>query len=786
MLGRRSSEIPWHHSLDARVLAASVVVCGVCLAAVVLVAERLVSVNELRRASEQLQAAKSGFDRLLVDRANVARDELHLIAELPVFRAHLTDSAARADPPTMNALAEHYCDQLRADVCLIADRNRQSIGLASQRPLSPDAVRSILAGTSPRILTLERELYLVVPATATFASENLGTLSAAYRLDDELSRELGELTRTQVTFLASERVVASSLRGAARAALRAAGPPGETGAIDQRIQVGADSYVARRYALGLGGTADGVAPSGGSLLLMSNWTPTEELLARIRAQLLATATATFGLAIAGMVFFSRRLSSHLRVLARAARDIAAGAWHQRVPGTGSREAVLLADAFNDMTASLVHWHQQAEARMAELAAAYERFSAVTRSAGDAILSIDAAGAITLCNPGAERLFGYTESELTGAPALTVIAPSSRDDFAARLHCLTRPDADGDAAMTVEFAALQKGSQPLIVEVSLAPWTSADGTGAIAVMRDVTARVEARRLLEAARQAAEEASRAKSAFVANMSHELRTPLNAVIGYSELLAEDAEDAGRTEMIPDLLRIQLAAKHLLQLIDNVLDLSKIEAGKTDLDIGEFDLAALAHDVESLARPLTEKRANVLEVGPLDHLGSMVGDDTRLKQVLLNLLANAGKFTEGGRIRLDVERDDTRLDGELTFRVSDTGIGMTDAQLARVFQEFTQADSSTTREYGGSGLGLTISRHLCRLMGGDIHAASEPGRGSVFTVTLPVRVREAGSVGVPPSAGSAFADDVPGSNSRDSARGRCRRLNRWDDLPQVEPLAD
>ncbi len=737
-MGRRSVEIPWHHSLDARVLAASVAVCGACLVAVVLVAERLVSVNELGRAAQALQAAKAGFDRLLVDRARVARDELHLIAELPVFRAHLTDSAARADRPTMNALAEHYCGQLRADACLVTDASRQPIGFASRQALSPDAVRVILAGTSPRILALDHDLYLVVADTATFASETLGTLAAAYRLDDELSGDLAELTRTQVTFLASERVVASSLHRAAAAALGATGPPDEAGAPDRRIHVGAASYVARRYALGLAGTADGVESSGGSLLLMADWTPTEELLARIRVQLLTTATAVFGLAIAGMVFFSRRLSSHMRVIAQAARDIAAGAWHQRVPSAGSREAVLLADAFNDMTESLVHWHQEAEARMTELAAAYERFSAVTRSAGDAILSVDPAGTITLCNPGAERLFGYPESELIGASALMVIAPSNRDDFADRLHRVTTPDADGDAAMTGEFAALPKTGQPLIVEASLAPWSSAAGTGAIAVMRDVTARVEARRLLEAARQAAEEASRAKSAFVANMSHEMRTPLNAVIGYSELLAEGAADAGRTETIPDLLRIQSAAKHLLGLIDDVLDLSKIEAGKTDLDISEFDLAALAREVESLARPLTEKRANVLELGPLDRLGRMVGDQTRLKQVLLNLLANAAKFTAGGRIRLDVERDDSRLDGQLIFRVSDTGIGICDAHLTRIFQEFTQADSSTTRKYGGSGLGLTISRHLCRLMGGDIHAASEPGRGSVFTVTLPARVRE------------------------------------------------
>ena len=261
----------------------------------------------------------------------------------------------------------------------------------------------------------------------------------------------------------------------------------------------------------------------------------------------------------------------------------------------------------------------------------------------------------------------------------------------------------------------------------------------------TAQLQASNLeLLTAKDAAEAASRAKGAFLANMSHELRTPLNAVIGYSELLLEDATAEGRTEVATDLTSIRAAARHLLRLISNILDLSKIELGRIDLDIREFAVASVANDVLATAQPLAKENGNVLESSSLDDLGTMVGDATRVSQVLLNLLGNAAKFTRGGRIRFEVTRETSGRAGQVVFRISDTGIGMTADQLSYVFQEFVQADSSTTRSYGGTGLGLTISRHLCRLMGGDVRVASAVGQGSVFTVRLPAVVGAADITGV------------------------------------------
>jgi signal transduction histidine kinase/DNA-binding response OmpR family regulator len=238
---------------------------------------------------------------------------------------------------------------------------------------------------------------------------------------------------------------------------------------------------------------------------------------------------------------------------------------------------------------------------------------------------------------------------------------------------------------------------------------------------------------------EAADRHKSAFLANMSHELRTPLNAIIGYSEMLQEDAADLGAEQFTDDLGKINAAGKHLLELINAVLDLSKIEAGKMELYLETFDVAELARDIAAVIQPLAVKNANRLEVRCPEAIGSMHADLTKVRQALFNLLSNACKFTDRGTVALAVTRDGPDDAGWLTFSVSDTGIGMTPEQLAKLFEAFTQADAATTRRYGGTGLGLALSRRLCRMMGGDVTAESEAGRGSTFTVRLPARVREA-----------------------------------------------
>ena len=234
-------------------------------------------------------------------------------------------------------------------------------------------------------------------------------------------------------------------------------------------------------------------------------------------------------------------------------------------------------------------------------------------------------------------------------------------------------------------------------------------------------------------ASEQATRAKSDFVASMSHELRTPLNAIIGYSEILFEDAQSAGRESEMADLRKIQDAGKHLLGLIDNILDLSKIEAGKMTLYLETFELRPMIDSVAATVTALAKKTGNVLVVSCADEVGTMHSDLTKVRQILFNLLSNACKFTRNGTITLAAVRDANEAVDWIEFQVRDTGIGMTTDQQAKVFEAFTQADASTTRTYGGTGLGLAITKSFCRLMGGDVTLTSEAGKGTTFVVRLP-----------------------------------------------------
>ena len=233
---------------------------------------------------------------------------------------------------------------------------------------------------------------------------------------------------------------------------------------------------------------------------------------------------------------------------------------------------------------------------------------------------------------------------------------------------------------------------------------------------------------AARAAADSASQAKSRFLANMSHELRTPLNAVIGYSELLEEEANEKGLQESLPDIKKIRSAAGYLLDLINRVLDLSRIEAGKLDVSLNVFELETVVRDAAQTAWPLIRQNNNTLDLSVAADCGSIFSDATKIRQCLLNLLSNAARFTRNGRIEVDVRRaDDTVL-----IYVSDTGVGMSAGQVERLFQPFTQVHADG--HFGGTGLGLAITRRLCRLLGGEVTVESQPGRGSRFEITLPV----------------------------------------------------
>ncbi|MCB0153886.1 MAG: ammonium transporter [Anaerolineae bacterium] len=386
--------------------------------------------------------------------------------------------------------------------------------------------------------------------------------------------------------------------------------------------------------------------------------------------------------------------------------------------------------------------------MTALEQTVSRTKAIVRTAMDGIVTFSQDSlAITTLNPAAETIFGYRANEIKGRPVTTLLRPEADSPSNQPDDLLTRL-LQSDSRLEVTGQRADGSAFPMEVVVSRT--ITLDEAFYTGTFRDITELRQTLTELETARDAAEAANRSKSVFLANMSHELRTPLNAIIGYSEMLQEDAEDVGQETFIPDLEKINVAGKHLLKLIDDVLDISKIEAGKMDLFLETFDLASMIEDVATTIKPLVAKNNNRLTVTYADDLGFIHADLTKVRQILFNLLSNAAKFTQQGAITLTAQRAAGATD--IVFQVADTGIGLSPDQITKLFQEFTQADASTTRKYGGTGLGLALSRRFCQMMGGEISVESGLNEGTVFTVRLPARVATA-----TPAIGSNLSPALP-----------------------------
>lgn len=364
----------------------------------------------------------------------------------------------------------------------------------------------------------------------------------------------------------------------------------------------------------------------------------------------------------------------------------------------------------------------------------QRFRAIDRAApiGLAIVSV-ADRVVQHVNPRFSELLGIAATEAIGKEVASLfhdseqgIAFSDLLDLGGRVDGREIPIHRNDESETWVMASLEqlefRGKPAVVIGIA-----------------DISERKRAEARLAEAKEAAEEANRVKSEFLANMSHELRTPLNAIIGYSQMLQEDAADSGRDDWLADLGKIEAAGTHLLGLISDILDLSKIEAGRMESYIETVDVTELVNEVRSIVEPLTTKNDNRLVITCPPDIGSIESDLTKIKQGLLNLLSNASKFTHNGTIGLTVKRTGTGANERISFIVADSGIGMSQEQIGRLFQAFSQADSSTTRKYGGTGLGLAITRHFAQMLGGDVTLSSEVGVGSTFTITLPTAPMQA-----------------------------------------------
>jgi signal transduction histidine kinase/DNA-binding response OmpR family regulator len=430
-------------------------------------------------------------------------------------------------------------------------------------------------------------------------------------------------------------------------------------------------------------------------------------------------------------YVDRNLVARLRKLSDSMLAIANGNLRAPLPADSG-------DEIGQMVKALAVFRDTAieveEKNLREVADARQRLIDAIESINEGFALYDADDRLVLCNSRYEELL-YPETDVPMPPGIPFETVIRR---AAELGLIQEAKGRIDAWVTERLA---RHRNPVAAEAQHRDgdrWIQVSerriaGGGTVAVYTDITEIKRHAAQLELARDQAMAATRAKSQFLTNMSHELRTPLNAIIGLTEMLKEDAQETGESPLIEPLDRIHHAGAHLLALINEILDLAKIESGKLELHPEEVDLGRLMKEVAQTAEPLAAKNGNRLEIKIGSDLGIIEADSVRIRQVALNLLSNACKFTRNGTVTLRAIREVDSEGSRVTISVQDTGIGLTEDQCAKLFQEFTQADSSTTRKYGGTGLGLAISRRLCRIMGGDIEVHSTVGKGSTFTVTLP-----------------------------------------------------
>jgi PAS domain S-box-containing protein len=375
----------------------------------------------------------------------------------------------------------------------------------------------------------------------------------------------------------------------------------------------------------------------------------------------------------------------------------------------------------------------------------ERFRSLIEASAAIVWTANPEGSLQRRQVAWSRFTGQDEAAYAGLGFLDAVHPEDRP---------TTREAWARAVATLEPYATEHRIRSASgayrhMSVRAVPILEPDGTLRewVGTHTDITERKEAEAAIEAAREAAEAANAAKSQFLANMSHELRTPLSAVIGYSEMVQEELEDLGEADLIADMKKIETNARHLLGLINDVLDISKIEADRVEVYAEDFEVAAVVREVATTVEGLVAKKGNTLALDLTEGLGTAHTDVTKLRQCLINLLSNAAKFTENGRITLAVARDGAVL----RFSVADTGIGMTQEQVGRLFERFTQADASTTRRFGGTGLGLAITRAFAEMLGGAIAVDSREGEGTTFTLTLPDRFAGAEGQGADPAVAAA-----------------------------------
>ena len=734
--------IPWHQRLEARVLAGVTAIIGVSLAALTVLTGEVVARHSMNRAAADLAAAQAAFSHLVSTQSELVAAQTRLITGLPVFRAHMTDSRLVGDVATMEAMAEMYREELDAAFTIVSDgRGRwlASPGLPADgsRERLETLVRATAVGRKQReILALGGHLYIVVTEPATFADEVLGTLTTGYALDNVLAYELARTTGRDVALIAGTTISGTSLSPSPRARLQGllqsnAGPFATAGAISV-TRLGTEEYVAATFPL----TSNANLPAPGRLVLLDSWAPTQAFIDQIRLRLLWTGGLVFVFGIGASLLLSRRMSRPLRDIAEVAGEIAQGHWDRRLEPVGSAEAVAMANAFNDMTVSLSHWHEQARQRAEQLQASFQRFRAVTLSVHDAIVSTDGNGAIIFWHPRAEVLFGFREDEALGRTFPSLLAPASHDRYATAVQDITRDSADAPGAATIDGEGLRHDGTTFPLELSLASWASGGQTCLTAVIRDVTERRRAEEELRLRDQQLREAQKmdAIGRLASGIAHDFNNSLMVIQGHAEMLALGLQDTDPKRKKVDV--IVQSAVGAAAITRRLLTFGR----KQESDVRVVDPREQVTSVQKVLGRLLGDNIKVISEAE-GTPGPIRVDPDQLDQVIMNLAINArDAMPTGGELRFNVrntvfsepavcDRLGLAPGNYVTIAVTDTGCGMDAETASRIFEAFF-----TTKEAGrGTGLGLAIVQGIITQSHGSIEVETAPGRGTTFLLHLP-----------------------------------------------------
>jgi PAS domain S-box-containing protein len=758
-LSRSPVFLPWHWRLEARVLLSIPIIAGLALGAVLASTIGVVNNYSFDRAHDDLVAARAAFDRLVDARAEAAARQVRLVADMPVVRQALEGSAAESGTPAIANLTDSFCRKIGASFCVVTDsRGRwQAQSNAPRERASRQPVIALIdsarGGRPVRgIVTLADGPSIVVAEPVKAGADTVGSLTAAYRLDDAVAGELSKLTGGDVAFICTDgKLCGSSLPEPRRIALAALleRPPGiqPVDAPPGQWDLAGTTFIAGVYALATDASRTGgsdkpaaaqrparAADSQTRLVLLRDWSSAEHVLMQIRTALAWVGIWTVGVAIGGTILVSRRLTRPLRDLASAAHEIAGGNWGRRVPVGGPAEARTMAEAFNHMTVTLSHWHEEATSQAARLRESNERFRSVTDSAHDAIVSVNSRGEIVFWNLRAQAVFGYDEQEAAGRQLVQLIAQSDRTRHADQIKRLWTSDSPW-MGRTVELRITSREGREVPVELSLSTWKAGNEDFYTVLIRDIT---ERKQTAEALRQREDELRHAQKMeavgrLAGGIAHDFNNLLTGILGYADLILEGLPPD--TRLRNDVEGIRKAGRSAAALTRELLAFSR----KQVLQPVVLDLNEVVRGTEGLIRRLIGAETQL--VLKLDDSAKPVrADRSQIEQVLLNLAANArDAMPDGGLLTIRTSNStdgqglwsgDVPIDGpHVILAMTDTGHGMTSDVRSHIFEPFF-----TTKEMGkGTGLGLATVYGIVTQSGGHILVDSEPDKGSTLTVCLP-----------------------------------------------------